>query len=208
MSVKNQALSDAKSLRSAEKGHALHMLQESYFTDEADCARTESGKGASDVSFESWRVLYEKYGRNPLPAADLTVVRDASDEDVAIVRYRSGDEVRQEAMTLDGKEAPNPLLILKGGAKFEVLALIPDTDGTVSAYVKVSNTTANLEGIGFPIATKLAWMLSSKVEMYLRTDSWFISDSAFPIVFRFEAPSLPPTESEYNASPTLHFSSR
>jgi hypothetical protein len=110
------------------------------FIDQRDAEREVSGKMRTDPSYAWWLDLYGKYGRNPLPMAEIL---SYSGNGVLRLRDRSG--VCTESV-LSGE---NFLRVHLGAVDFEILKvyyrpLPPHTDSslgdeaTVSIYVRAS----------------------------------------------------------------------
>jgi hypothetical protein len=177
----------------------------SVFVDEADAARELHGKLGTEVDYDRWFELYTKYGLRLLPMAEIF----AFGED-AVLRLRNGAGVSSETV-LSGK---NLLYVDLDGTEFNILKIYyhplpPHTESAsgdeamISIYVRASGfpTVAQAQNFSRLMQTRFH---QKRIVVAFRTDSYFLTDSSFPIVYRFDSSAVPPSRRQYESSKTLY----
>lgn len=161
--------------------------------------------GATEMTYATWRGLYDKYGEPLLPMAEMVAIGDAA---VLKVRYWDCKVYRKVLRGVD------PLEIRIPGFRGEVLhvaySLIPESLRDESNeriwlhfYVRTDMELGKVPGVAVVgHLQRLAGMRNVSVSM--RNDIWFIESDSFPLVYRFAEQLVPPTEAQYRQSNTLH----
>ena len=174
------------------------------FVDAADAQRELHGKLTTEGTYQRWLRLYSAFGRKPLAMAELFGYANN-----AVLRLRDAAGICSEVV-LAGN---NFLRIESGGVRFEILHIYyhplppdvapsPGDEAMISVYVRASQPP-DLDRAE-ELSTLLQRRLRQKrVDVSIRTDSFFISDDSFPVVYRFDELSRPPTEREYASSQTV-----
>ena len=177
----------------------------SVFVDQRDAEREVSGKMRTDPSYDWWLDLYEKFGRNPLPMAEIY---SYDGNGVLRLRDRSGACIES---VLSGD---NFLRVRLGPTDFEILkvyyrALPPHTDpvsgdeATVSIYVRTSTAPGTEQGREFSRLMQKRFQ-QKRIVVALRADAYFITDNIFPVVYRFDPNPTPPSSEQYEQRKTMY----
>ena len=177
----------------------------SVFVDELDAARELHGKLGTEADYDRWFELYTKYGRRMLPMAEII----AHGED-AVLRLRNAAGVSSETV-LSGK---NLLHVNFDGTRFDILKIYyhplpPHTESIlgdeamISIYVRASRfpTVAQAREFSQRMQTRFQ---QKRIVLAFRSDSYFLTDSSFPIVYRFDSRPMPPSRQQYENSKTLY----
>lgn len=159
-------------------------------------------KGLIEVGYELWDGQYKSQGRQAPPVAELVVIHGS-----AIMRIRTPDG-RIDQKILKGI---NPMMLVVGTTNFQILHLtiyrgIGDR-ANVYLYLQ-SNVPLKRKEVFEATSTLSKTVDHDELQVYFRNDSWFIRQGDFPIVYPFESPSVPPSISEYQASPEARCSER
>lgn len=149
--------------------------------------------------FDYWMRNYERLKSLTWRMAE-TVCFDRG----AVMRIRTdGDSV--ERIVLRGQD---PLMGNTGFGAYEIVHIELTTSpsgglANVSVFVKTSwePDTSSGEAVARTVVQQLPF---KRVNVFLRSDPWFIQDRAFPDYYAFVINLRPPNESEYNASRTVY----
>lgn len=178
------------------------------FSDQSDATRELYGKMVAESDYDWWLKLYNQFGRDMLPMAEI-----AGYGDNAVLRLRDASGKLSEAV-LSGR---NFLHVTLGGLRFEILKLAFDPPAPVDergtgnravvrvyarfSQVEQATRPGSLESFG-----KYAQGLFGQEQtvVALRRDAFFITDNRFPIVYRFDELSRPPSREEYDRSSTVY----
>jgi len=177
----------------------------SIFVDKGDATRELYGKLATDGDYRWWFALYSKFGRNLMPMAQIYAL-DAN----CLLRLRNGGGVSTETI-LSGE---NFLRVRFGNVDYEILEtyfhpLPPNVaptlgDGAaVSIYVRASSFPSLEQARKFSLLMRERYR-QKRIRVEFRTDSYFLTDDAFPVLYRFDAPAPPPSLEEYERSKTRY----
>jgi hypothetical protein len=175
------------------------------FVDEGDATREIHGKLKTGGDYGWWLDLYNQFGRRLLPMAEISRY---GENGVLRLRDQTGD---LKEMTLAGE---NFLRVGLQGVDFEILKTYfhplppqeessPGDESMISIYVRASTfPTADL-------AREFSRLMQARfqqkrVTVAFRTDAFFLTDSGFPIVYRFDPPALPPSRETYQKSRTMY----
>lgn len=189
-------------LKAEQDKFAIRKL--SIFVDEHDARRTVFGKSTTDVTYAGWRQDYEAYGKEALPMAQTIAIRGD-----AVLRWRdAGGRIGRKVLA-----GSDPLLIRLQGHTFEILELAmwklrpyvfpqPTDPMWVSAAVQTPPTS--LSRLRAFAALLLKRFERSEMSISFRNDTWFLTNEAFPVVYRFGQALNPPTEREYRRAFSGH----
>ncbi|HEY7393178.1 MAG TPA: hypothetical protein VH640_31950, partial [Bryobacteraceae bacterium] len=155
----------------------------SVFTEEGDATREIYGKMTTEVDYDRWLGLYNKYGRNLLPMAQISAYKDN-----AVLRFRDSKGISTETV-LSGN---NFLRVHLDNLECEILEtyfhdLPPHTkpsqsdEAMVSIYVRTSRYPGTAEARKFSQVMQ-ARIQQKRIIISFRTDSYFLVESGFPII--------------------------
>lgn len=174
------------------------------FSDEGDATRELYGKLRTEGDYDWWLGLYNKFGRKLLPKAEIL-----SYAHNAVLRMRDTAGSCSEVV-LSGD---NFLRVHVGSIEFEILEtyyhrLPPRTkpshgdEAMISVYVRASSfpNVDQAREFGFLMRKRFR---QKRIIVLIRTDSYFITDLAFPIMYRFDRDGVPPTREQYEQSKTM-----
>jgi hypothetical protein len=175
------------------------------FVDRGDLTREIYGKMVTEKGYEWWQELYDKFGRTLLPMAEFFGYGDN-----AVMRVRDSAGICSE-VTLRGHDF---LRVHGDGTEFEILKIyyhplpahLEPTSGDeamVSVYVRASRFPTLDEAREFS-RTMQQRFRQKRVIVDIRTDSYFITDSTFPILYRFDEKPAPPSREQYERSKTRY----
>ncbi len=151
------------------------------------------------ATFESWLRGFQR-----LKALDWCMAETLSIAGSAVMRFR-GEKGEIERIILKGHD---PLLLQIGAASYEILHvdLARGPSGylaNVRVFVRASKKPDVREGE--EVVKMLARQLPfHRMTVNLRSDPWFATDNGFPDYHPFSHEGQPPTEEEYNSSPTVY----
>jgi len=175
------------------------------FVDREDATRENHGKLATEGDYDWWLDLYNQFGRKPLPMAEIS--RCGED---GVLRFR--DEAgNSKEVILAGK---NFLRLRLKGVAFEILKtnyhpLPPQTEPSpgdeamVSVYVRAESFPSADLARAFSRLIQRRFR-QKRVTVAIRTDAYFLTDGAFPIMYRFDSPGSPPSRGAYEKSRTMY----
>jgi|SRR5271157_1195244 len=176
------------------------------FTDRDDGMREVSGKlKADELGYDWWVGLYNKFGRKVLPAAEVLGYQGN-----AVLRLRDSSGTCSE-IVLAGD---NFLRVHLGGLEFEILKTYyaplpphvepsPGDEAMVFTYVRASSFPNTDQAREFSQLV-LHRVQEKRVVVLFRTDDFFIDDNRFPIVYRFDPTTPPPSREQYRQSKTMY----
>jgi hypothetical protein len=175
------------------------------FVDEGDATRELHGKFATEGTYERWLWMYQRFGRQLLPMAQFNGYGDS-----AVLRLRDSAGKCSE-IVLAGTDF---LKIDSGGIKFEILqigyhSLPPSTqpssgdEAIVSVWLRASRLPTKDEARELSRFLQHRF-LQKRVWAEFRTDSYFIDDDSFPIMYRFDPEPHPPGKEELERSKTVY----
>src|SRR5262249_13476458 len=175
------------------------------FVDREDATRESHGKLKTEGNYDWWLHLYNDFGRNPQPMAELSVYKEN-----AILRLRD-QTGKSKAVVLAGD---NFLHVRLQSVDFEILKtyyhpLPPQTESIrgdeamISIYVR-SSSLPSVE-----LAREFSRLMQARFEqkrimVAFSTDAYFLTDGAFPIAYRFNPPGIPRSRAAYGASHTIY----
>jgi hypothetical protein len=175
------------------------------FVDRGDLTREIYGKMVTEKGYEWWQELYDRFGGSLLPMAEFYGYGDN-----AVVRMRDSAGICSE-VTLRGS---NFLRVSGVGTEFEILKIyywqlpahLEPTSGDeamVLIYVRASKVPSVDQARKFS-RTMQQRFRQKRVIVEIRTDSYYITDSTFPILYRFDEKPAPPSREEYERSKTRY----
>jgi hypothetical protein len=175
------------------------------FVDSQDAERENHGKAKTGGDYDWWLGLYNRFGRKLLPMAEIS--RSGQD---GVLRFRDQRGTSME-VTLAGE---NFLRVRLEGADFEILKayyhpLPPQTESSpgdeamISIYVRCSSFPTAELAREFSRLIQVRFQ-QKRVTVAFRTDAYFLTDSAFPIAYRFDPPGAPPSRDAYERSHTMY----
>lgn len=160
------------------------------------------GKGRFHIDYDWWAWAFRSEASRLQPVALIVL---SSRGGVLIMRSATGEIHRR---VLGGKD---PLLVSVGGLECEILDLrFPGMAPRKSVgyekdyamiYVRAKQPLSD-QSTRITVATISAETTLTKALMLIRSDSWFIDDPFFPVVYPFEPQLVPPTAEAYSASKT------
>ncbi len=197
-------------LRSFYAGFAAEMKPNrawdvKVFLDRSDLTRELYGKFATDGDYDSWKNLYDKFGRSLLPMAEFLGYGDN-----AVMRLRDGAGVCSEVV-LAGR---NFLRMRDDGLVFEILESYyhrlppnirpsPGDQAMISVFVRASQFPSVGQARAFSKRLR-GYFRQKRVIVAIRTDSYFLLDSGFPILYRFDERPAPPSREQYERVRTMY----
>lgn len=173
------------------------------FVDREDAAREVSGKMIveTDDDYDRWLDLYNKFGRKLRPMAEISGFGAN-----AVLRLRDRNGNCSETV-LSGD---NFLQASVGDVKFEILEilyrLLPPhmkprlgDDAMIDVFVRASSFPSVEQARTFSRLMQKR-LQEKQIILMFRTDAFFIGDSFFPIMYRFDPATTPPTKEAYEHS--------
>ncbi len=175
------------------------------FVDRSDLTRELYGKLATEGTYETWEELYVKFGRSVLPMAELYGY-----EDNAVMRVRDSAGVCSQ-VTLAGQDF---LSMRLDDTMFDILKIyyhplppdarpVPGDEAMVSVYARASAFPSVDRAREFSHALQQRFG-QKRVVVHIRTDSYFITDGGFPVLYRFDQKPAPPSREQYEHSRTMY----
>jgi hypothetical protein len=175
------------------------------FMDQRDAEREVSGKMRTDPSYDWWLDLYDKFGRDPLPMAEIS---SYNGDGVLRVRDRFG------ACTESVLSGDNFLRVHLGAIGFEILKVYyrplpphtnpsPGDESVVSVYVRASAFPSSEQAIEFSLLMQRRFQ-QKRIVVALRADAYFLTDDMFPVVYRFDPKPTPPSREQYEQGKTMY----
>lgn len=160
------------------------------------------GKGRFHIDYDWWASAF-RWEANRIQPAALVVL--SSRGGVLIMKSGSGEIHRR---VLGGKD---PLTVSVDGLESEILDIrFPGMAPRKSVgcekdyaviYVKAKRPLTE-QATRITVATISAETTLTNALMLIRSDSWFIDDPYFPVIYPFEPQLIPPTAEAYSASKT------
>ena len=152
-----------------------------------------------DVSYDSWREIYDTAKLTPNEIAEVISVRGNA---VLRMRDATGAITRKvlagrDPLQVDvlGQHVQLVYLDFSNGFQSETLRFI-------GAYALMSG--ALTEQLGLGLLGQLHRLLPGlQVAVLIRNDTWFISSAGYPFCNPFVKDGVPPSEMEYNQTKTL-----
>ena len=174
------------------------------FVDKGDASRELHGKLRTEETYDWWLELYNKFGHSLLPMAEFL-----SFEGNTVLRMRDSAGRCSESV-LSGN---NFLRLEVDGTKFEILemyfsalpphtAASPGDEAMIWLYVRSSVFPSQKQGRDFSLVMRERFR-QRRIVIAIRTDSYFLTDGRFPIMYRFDQNSAPPSREEYAQSKTM-----
>jgi len=174
------------------------------FVDRSDLTRELYGKMVTDQGYEWWQKLYIKFGQSLLPMAEFFGY-----ENNIVMRLRDNAGNCSE-VTLQGHDF---LRVNRDDIEFEILKILyhplppnvsskPGDEAEVTAYVRASQFPSAQQAKEFSRILQKN-VRQKRVDVEIRTDTYFIDSSAFPILYRFDQKPAPPSLEEYQRSRTM-----
>jgi hypothetical protein len=175
------------------------------FVDQEDATRETYGKLKTGGDYDWWLDLYNQFGRALRPMAEIS--RNMGD---GVVRLR--DQAGNSSETVLAGE--NFLHVRVENVDFEVLKIYysplppqtasnPGDEAMISIYVRASSFPSADLARQFSHLMQVRFQ-QKRIMVALRSDSYFITDGAFPIMYRFDRQGLPPSRPAYETSPTMY----
>jgi hypothetical protein len=177
----------------------------SVFVDKNDATRELYGKAATEKGYDWWLELFEKFGRTPLPMAEIL-----SWQENAVLRLRDSSGTCSERV-LSGE---NFLRSHEAGIEFEILRtsyhpLPPHErpsrgdEAMVTIYVRASSYPRTDQARQYSLLMRKRFQ-QKQILVLFRTDSFFLAQTAFPIIYRFDSTAKPPSREQYEQSKTMY----
>jgi hypothetical protein len=175
------------------------------FLDRSDATRESLGKLATETDYDRWLRLYTEFGHKLLPMAEIL-----SYQNNAVLRLRDSAGTCSEVV-LSGE---NFLRVQESGVDFEILKILyhslpPHTqpssgdEAMISIYVRSSSLPDVAQARDFTLLMHKRFR-QNRLMVIFRTDAFFITDSIFPIMYRFDSRAVPPSREQYERSRTMH----
>ena len=175
------------------------------FIDKGDATRELYGKLATEETYDWWLGLYNQFGRKLLPMAEILTF-----EGNAVLRMRDSSGNCSETV-LSGE---NFLRVGVDHIDFEILetyytglpphtASAPGDEAMVWVYVRCSSFPTPDEAREFSLLMRKRFQ-QKRIIVVMRTDSYFITDGRFPILYRFDQNPTPPSQEQYERSQTMY----
>jgi hypothetical protein len=175
------------------------------FVDRGDLTRETYGKLATEKEYDWWQDLYDKFGHRMLPMAEFFGYKDN-----AVLRMRDGAGTCSE-ITLAGRDFLRESV---DGSEFEILKIdyhplppltkpSPDDEAMVTIYARASRFPTVTQAREFS-RTMQQRLREKRVIVTIRTDSYFLTDVGFPILYRFDEKPTPPSREQYDRSKTMY----
>ena len=172
--------------------------QLSVFVNSDDAFRELRGKGGVDYGYSWWRQLYERYGRHPLPKAEVTAFGGSS-----VLRIRSADGTVKRVV-LSGHDF---FTIVRGATTYQILEICasilplqarpkPHDWGVLNFYIQSSTIPSKHEAEA--LTRELVHISGeAQISTQFQADTFFADSGRFPIVYRFGPTAPPPPEREF-----------
>lgn len=182
------------------KDAPIRVLVLSIFENKEDAFQTMAGKGHTDTEFgEAVERLRSARSRGP-----FQMIRLISIDGNTVVQAVNGPTVSRTVV-----HGTDPASFTVGGKRCELLeiyfvrpprAIRPDGSNPpiAKAYLRV-DVLPNLEEADAITRAVQEKLHHRNVTVSIRTDSWFLEDSEFPLWYPFEVNPKPPSFEEYNS---------
>jgi len=191
--------------RLAQKLKGNRAWKVEVFVDRNDAYRELYGKLVTEGDYDWWLKLYNKFGRKLLPKAEILSYRSN-----AVLRLRDRAGTCSEVV-LSGD---NFLRVHADNIEFEILEvyyhpLPPQSkprhgdEAMVSLYVRASSFPKADQARAFALLMRKRFQ-QKQIIATIRTDSYFLTDNAFPIMYRFDATAAPPSPEQYKQSKIMY----
>lgn len=175
------------------------------FIDQDDARRELHGKLRTEENYDWWLKLYNEFGSKLLPKAEFLTY-----ENNGVLRLRDGAGTLSETV-LSGD---NFLRIRNTDIEFDILetyfsGLPPHTksalgdEAMIWVYVRASSFPSVRQARQFSLIMRKRYQ-EKRIVVHIRTDSYFITDGRFPIVYRFDPDRVPPSREQYEQSKTMY----
>jgi hypothetical protein len=192
-------------LRSSQEMRGNRAWTLDVFIDRDDAERELHGLMVTDKGYDWWLDLYDKFGRKLLPMAEIQGYADN-----AVLRLRDSNGACSQT-TLSGEDF---LRAQVSGIKFEILKIYyrslpphtmpsPGDEAMISIYVRSSSYPTVEQAREFSRLMGKRFQ-EKRVMVIFRTDAFFLTDGAFPIMYRFDPSATPPGRAEYEHSKTMY----
>jgi len=177
----------------------------SIFVDEDDATRELHGKLRTEGDYDWWSSLYNQFGRALLPMAEASGLGGN-----VVLRFRNQAGVSSETV-LSGE---NFLRISLRGVDFDILkqSFSPLPPGVAPTSGDEAMIFIYVRASSFPdvrLAQEFGRLMRARlgerrIVVGFRTDSFFIEDTGFPIMYRFDPSLAPPSREQYEHSRTRY----
>jgi hypothetical protein len=175
------------------------------FVNKDDATRELFGKLRSEETYDWWLTLYNEFGRELLPMAEFLTY-----ENNTVLRLRDRAGLCSETV-LSGD---NFLRVRDDGVDYDILQIYygglpphtqsaPGDEAMIQVYVRSSVFPTVEQASRFSLLMRDRFR-QKRIIVTIRTDSYFILDGRFPIVYRFDQDGTPPTPEEYERSKTMY----
>lgn len=175
------------------------------FIDKGDATRELYGKLRTEETYDWWLQLYNQFGRKLLPMAEFL-----SYEDNTVLRMRNSAGTCSE-IVLSGN---NFLRVRVSDIDFEILktyftplpphtVAAPGDEAMIWVYVRSSSFPNEDQAREFSLLMRKRFQ-QKRIIVMIRTDSYFITDGRFPIMYRFDQDATPPSREQYEQSKTMY----
>lgn len=170
-----------------------------FFSDPSEAGRYQLGK--TSQSYEEWLGFHAAYGEIRGDVAQLLSIRFGS-----LLRIRLRDGTIQR-IVLAGQD---PLRVNVAGKTFEILHVVERPPARMAWKYASLRTSIFVQSVG-PLreqdcraATELiAARFERDVAVHVQTDSWFVWNTSFPVVYYFAPFAGPPGKAEVSL-PSCH----
>ena len=143
------------------------------------------------ITESDWRELYERTRRLPNEIAELFAI-----DGNAVLRYRNATG-QVEKRLLAGKD---PLIQTIGGKTYEILYLtewLGRYEGTIRLFFRTAGPLSVEDGQEVLARMQNAFPKPLVVELYIRSDEWFVWGTFYPYSNPFITNGPPPIGQEY-----------
>jgi len=175
------------------------------FIDKGDATRELYGKLPTEETYDQWLELYNKFGRRLLPMAEFLTY-----ESNTVLRMRDSSGICSETV-LSGD---NFLKVRVDDIDFEILktyftplpphtTVTPGDEAMIWLSVRSSSFPNENQARDFSSLMQKRFQ-QKRVNVTIRTDSYFITDGRFPILYRFDQDGSPPSREQYEHSRTMY----
>ena len=79
----------------------------------------------------------------------------------------------------------------------------PGDEAMISVYVRASSFPSTKQATAFSLLMQERFH-QNRIIVGFRTDAYFLTDGAFPILYRFDPQGTPPSHAEYEQSKTMY----
>jgi hypothetical protein len=155
------------------------------------------------TSYDRWQRLYAEGGSVLKATAEILTRKGGAG---ARIRYSDGTV---ERVVLHGKD---PFVVVANGQRCELLDYefqasarkTPPGGPYQNIDLYLRSDAPLTEDLGVAITQQLLdFRAENALGIHIRNDAWFIEPTTFPIVWAFDARSIPPTREQYAASETM-----